>query len=111
MQQQVDNRFSSTKTYMQRQNATINDRIRRFGGMIQGGFARQDPIQAGDRRQALAKIQNHQPGECNGNAELTPNLHSLEDLWNEWKFGLAGRKAARHFTARECGGMGTAERR
>jgi len=51
-------------------------------------------------------MQNHQPGERDGAAELTPNLHTLEDLWNEWKFGLGGGKAAQHFAARERGGHG-----
>ena len=57
-------------------------------------------------RQQVAQAENLQPGARDGAAELTPNLHTLEDLWNEWKFGLGGRKAAQQFTPTERGGHG-----
>ena len=67
---------------MQRQNTTLNDNIRRFGGTIQGGFARQDPTQAANRRRALAEIPlNRRINAGNDRedptAELAPNLHTL----------------------------------
>jgi len=102
MQTQMDNGFASMKHCMQQHGATINGNVRRFGSAIQGGFTRQDPRQAADRRQAEAK--NLQPGTRDGSTELTPNLQTLEDLWNEWKFGLGGRKAAEQFAPTERGG-------
>jgi len=101
MQTQMDNGFASMKSCMQRQGAMINGNVRRFGETIQGGFARQDPRQAADRRQGEAE--NLQPGARDGAAELTPNLHTLEDLWNKWKFGFCGRKAAEQFVPTERG--------
>jgi len=38
--------FSSMKQHMDRRFVTLNDNVRHFGGTIQGGFARQDPVQA-----------------------------------------------------------------
>jgi len=40
-------------------------------------------------------------------AELTKNLHSLEDYWREWKCGVGGRKPAQLFSSRERGGHGS----
>jgi len=102
MQTQTDQGFATMKTFMQRQHAMIKGNNRRFGCRIQGGFACQDPRQAADRRQGDAK--NLQPGARDGTPELTPNFHTLEDLWNEWKFGLGGRKTAEQFTPTERGG-------
>jgi len=50
MQTQMDQGFATMKNFMQRQHATINGDVCRFGGTIQGGFARQDPRQAANRR-------------------------------------------------------------
>ena len=36
-------------------------------------------------------------------AELFKGIKNLYDLWHEYKFGLAGNKAAKHFTSRERG--------
>lgn len=102
----VDNQFQAMKTWQQRQNVLINSNIRRFGGTIQGAFARQDPQQAANRRNAAAQ-QEQQPAIVeDGTAELSPHPHTLMDLWHEWKFGLGNRKPAEHFTARERGGNG-----
>ena len=40
-------------------------------------------------------------------AELAPNLHTLEEIWTEWKFGIGGRKPAQLFLRRERGGHGS----
>ena len=103
----VDNQFQAMKTFLQRQNTTLNGNIRRFGGTIQGGFARQDPVQAGDRRVAAAQLGNppNDPQE-DGTAELVPNIRNLAELWDEWKFGIGGRKPAQFFTQQERGGYG-----
>jgi len=52
MQMQIDNGFASMKQHIGRQFVTLNDNVRRFGGTIQGGFARQDPTQAANRHAA-----------------------------------------------------------
>lgn len=100
----VDNQFQAMKTWQQRQNVLINSNIRRFGGTIQGAFARQDPQQAANRRDAAA--QQQQPALEDGTAELSACPRTLMDLWHEWKFGLGNRKPAEQFTARERGGNG-----
>lgn len=38
------------------------------------------------------------------NATLAPNLRNLFVLWNEYEFGIAGRKPAKEFTRAERGG-------
>ena len=120
LQVQMEAGFANLKQYMDRRFVTLNDNVRRFGGTVQGGFARQDPTQATNRRRA-----GHEPPlpPINENelaagvtyrdptAELTPNLHSLEDLWTEWKFGIGGRKAAQNFTRRERGGHGCSRKK
>jgi len=81
----VDNQFQAMKTFLQRQNTTLNGNIRRFGGTIQGGFARQDPLQASNRRTAAAQLQatpQHQPED--GTTELCP----IVGIW--WSFGMNG---------------------
>jgi len=45
-QVQMETGFSSMKQYMDGWFVTLNDNVRRFSGTIQGGFARQDPVQA-----------------------------------------------------------------
>jgi len=108
LQGQVDNGFSAFKVWQQQRFVTLNDNVRRFGGTIQGGFARQDPVQASNRRRAVAQQENRPPNTPDDrNAELCPNLHTLQDLWEEWKFGIGGRKPASRFNSQERGGYGS----
>jgi len=114
MQVQIDNRFAEIKTYIGRQNITLNSNIHRFGGTVQGGFARQDPVQASERQAALREVPLNAlniPASAledrDPTAELTKNLHSLEDYWREWKHGVGGRKPAQLFSSRERGGHGS----
>jgi len=114
MQAQMDNGFSSMKQYIDRRFVTLNDNVRRFGGTTQGGFARQDPTQAANRRAAENEPPLPQPPNLpvgvvyrDPTAELAPNLHTLEELWTEWKFGIGGRKPAQMFSRRERGGHGS----
>lgn len=111
LQVQVDNGFSAFKVWQQQRFVTLNDNVRRFGGTIQGGFARQDPVQASHRRrhqaQTAANNENAPNTPDDQNAELCPNLHTLEDLWEEYKFGIGGRKPASQFTQQERGGYGS----
>jgi len=41
------------------------------------------------------------------NAELFPNLHTPQDLWEEWKFDVGGCKPASCFNSQERGGCGS----
>jgi len=63
MQVQMDNGFASMKQHIAWQFVTLNDNVRRFGGAIQGGFARQDPTQAANRR--AAENEPPLPPNCN----------------------------------------------
>jgi len=118
IQVQMDNGFSSMKQYIDRRFVTLNDNVRRFGGTVQGGFARQDPTQAANRQAARNEPPLPQPPNLpvgvqhrDPTAELAPNLHSLEELWTEWKFGIGGRKPAQLFSSRERGGHGSKAKR
>jgi len=113
MQVQMDNGFASMKQHIGCQVVTLNDNVHRFGGTIQGGFARQDPVQAANRQAA-----RNEPApphlnlpvdvECRDpTMELASNLHTLEEMWMEWKFGIGGRKPAQLFSRRERGGHGS----
>ena len=44
----VDSPFQVMKAWQQQRFVTMIDNIRQFGGSVQGGFARQDPGQAGN---------------------------------------------------------------
>jgi len=39
-----------------------------------------------------------------GTGKLTPKLHTLEDLWSKWKFGIGGWNLVQHFSSAERGG-------
>jgi len=115
LQVQMDNGFASVKQHIDRRFVTLNDNVRHFGGAIQGGFARQDPAQAGNRQAARGELPPPQPPNLpvgvvhrDPTAELAPtNLHTLEELWTEWKFGTGGRKPAQLFSRAERGGHGS----
>ena len=94
---------------------TINDNIRRFGGTIQSGIARQDPqrIAAVARYNQEDHSRQHDilhPANYTQRGrqwpKLAPNVRDLMVLWNEWEFGIGGRKAAKDWTAQERGGGG-----
>ena len=72
------------------------------------------PVQAGERQAALREVPLNALNLPVGvlehrdpTAELTKNLHSLEDHWREWKCGVGGRKPAQLFSSRERGGHGS----
>jgi len=113
-QVQMETGFSSMKQHMDRRFVTLNNNVRRFGSAIRGGFARQDPTQAADRRAAENEPPLPQPPNLpvgvehrDPTAKLAPNLHTLEEPWTEWKFGTGGRKPAHLFSHRERGGHGS----
>jgi len=86
LQVQVDNDFSAFKVWQQQWFVTLNDNVRRFGGTasIQGGVGRQDPVQVSNRRRLVGQQENRLPNAPDDhNAKLCPNLHTLQDLWEE----------------------------
>jgi len=108
IQGQIDNGFSAFKVWQQQRFVTLNDNVRRFGGAVQGGFALQDPVQASNGRRVVAQQENRPPNAPDDrNAKLCPNLHTLQDLWEEWKFGVGGHKPASRFDSQERGGHGS----
>jgi len=112
VQAQMDNGFASMKQCIGRQFVTLNDCVRRFGGTAQGGFAGQDPTQAANRQAAKNEpplppnlpvgVKRRDPA-----TEPAPNLHTLEEMRAEWKFGVGGRKPAQLFSRRERGRHGS----
>ena len=103
MEQHIDASVSSFQTWTRSQFNFVNNNIRRFGGTIQGAVARQDPVQAQERRAAenqqaaQAVMENHEPGS----ATLSPAPKTLHELYTEWQYGIGGRKAARLWNSRE----------
>ena len=57
MEQRIDGSLNSFRTWTRNQFTTVNNSIRRFGGTIQGGLARQDPAQAQERQAAANQEQ------------------------------------------------------
>jgi len=117
-QVQMETGFSSLKQCIDRWFVTLNDNVRRFGGTMQGGFARQDPTQAANRQAARNEPPLPQPPNLpvgathrDPTAELAPNLHTLKEMWTEWKFGIGGRKPAQLFSRRERGGHGSGSKK
>jgi hypothetical protein len=45
-------------------------------------------------------------GPISPNAQLEPNIRTLADLWEEYKFGIGTNKAAKNFTKDEVNGQG-----
>ena len=80
---------------------TVNNNIRAFGGTIQGAVARQDPQQGARRRQATDPEQQEEEGTLPATLAKTPR--TLAQLWEEYQFGIGGRKPAKDFTREERG--------
>ena len=100
--QQMTQSVSSLRTWTQQQFRTVNTNIRSFGGTIQGALARQDPQQQARRRQATdPERQVEQEGTLP--ATLSPTPRTLAELWEEYQFGIGGRKPAKDWTATERG--------
>ena len=98
--QQLSDSIASLRTWSRDQFRTVNNNIRSFGGTIQGGLARQDPQQAARRRQATDPQQQVQnPGTLP--ATLAPTPRTLAELWDEYQFGIGGRKPAKDWEAFE----------
>jgi len=114
--QLVRNSQQELKEWLEQQVQLIINNQRRFGGTIEGTFARNQP-----RRQRLAQDhtrelqqqqQQQQPQarrtalpmrtrEIAPNAQLAKHIRSLLELWRECNFGIGTNKPARQFTSAE----------
>jgi hypothetical protein len=103
----------SNRAYQEDQFRRLNGNIRRFGGTIQGAVVRQDPTRRGQVQQNIAEgaAQYTQQQQQRGRVwpRLAPNVKDLMQLWQEYEQGIAGRKAARLWSAVERGGGGNRE--
>ena len=99
--QQLTQSIASLRQWALNQFRTVNTNIRSFGGTIEGAVARQDPQQAARRRQATDPQQQVQEGTRP--ATLAPTPRTLAELWEEYQFGIGGRKPAKDWTSVERG--------
>jgi hypothetical protein len=98
------------RAWMENKFRVLNDNIRRFGGTVQSGLGRQDPERQAEVRRygAEGPRANYQTFNRRGRSypTLAPNIRDLMVLWNEWEYGIAGRKPAKDWTSQESGGGG-----
>jgi Transcriptional activator of glycolytic enzymes len=100
-QQQTD-AIAALRTWALNQFRTVNSNIRAYGGTIQGAMARQDPQQQARRRQGTdPQRQVQQEGTLP--ATLSPTPRTLAELWEEYQFGIGGRKPAKNWSSTERG--------
>ena len=99
--QQTMNSIASLQRWCRDQFRTVNNNIRAFGGTIQGAVARQDPHNQARRRQATDPQRQVQEGALPATLAHTPR--TLAELWEEYQFGIGGRKPAKDFTSGERG--------
>ena len=101
MHMQLEASISSLRQWAGVQFKLINTNVRRFGGTIQGAMTRQDPEQAATRRRATAQETMQDDGLMPATLSSTPR--TLAELWEEYQFGIGGRKPAKDFTRTESG--------
>ena len=77
------------------QFTTLNRNIRRIA--VQPAC----PVGLNARAAAIEVIED--TNEAAPMATLSPHPRSVHTLWQEYEFGIGGRKAAKHFTAAERG--------
>ena len=100
--QQQSASIASFRDWALNQFRTVNNNVRSFGGTIQGAMARQDPQQAARRRQATDPQQQvQQDGTLP--ATLAKQPRTLAELWDEYQFGIGGRKPAKNWNRNERG--------
>ena len=94
---------SEFRNYCASQFRLLNNNMRAYGGTIQGSLVR---LRASNQQTRVAS--QHEASSDNlaplveaAPAKLSNNSRSLMCLWNEYKFGLSGRKPAEKFTVRE----------
>jgi len=105
-QVQFTSLLSDLRTFCGSQFRLLNNNIRCHGGTIQGSQVRKRAsnrelwlLREGEANEApdLAEVRP---------AELSKNPRSLMGLWNEYEFGIDGRKAAKTWNAREINNGG-----
>jgi len=98
--QQTQATLNALRLWIESQLLRINNNVRRFGGTIQGGLARQ-----GNQRQRQQVVQQERQanaeGHAPGSATLSQQPRTLLLLWEEYQFGIGGRKPAKDWTSRE----------
>ena len=99
--QQAMNSIAGLRLWCRDQFRTVNNNIRAFGGTIQGGFVRQQPHNQARRRQLTDPDLQVQEGTLP--ATLAPTPRTLAELWEEYQFGIGGRKPAKDFDRNERG--------
>ena len=101
MHRQLEASIASLRQWSSTQFKQINTNVRRFGGTLTGGFARQDPQQANNRRRATNQQEIRDDGIHP--ATLAPTPRFIADLWDEYMFGMGNRKPAKDFSPQESG--------
>jgi hypothetical protein len=96
------NQFGKSRAQTSKLWRITNNNIRAFGGRIQGALVRQRSSNQGVSlagkevdEDGLAPLEEVSP------AILSNNPRSMLMLWQEYKFGVNGRKAAEQFTVAE----------
>ena len=102
--QQQQQSLASLRQWAVGQFRVVNNNIRAFGGTIHSAVARQDPQEQARRRQATdpqqqvdAQQEGTQP------ATLSRSPRTLAELWEEYQFGIGGRKPAKNWLPAESG--------
>ena len=95
--------ISEFRNYSASQFRLLNNNIRAYGGTIQGSLVRLRPSNQQTRVASTheASSENLAPLVEAAPARLSNNPRSLMCLWNEYKYGLNGRKPAEQFTVAE----------
>ena len=97
----INTQLSDIRNWTHGQFRVLNNNIRAYGGTIQGALVRQrqsnsgtQMLQSNQLQQAIPLVEIHP-------ATLSNNPKSLPELWNEFKFGIDGKKPAQQFTTQE----------
>ena len=109
----VMNGLSESRAENRKLCRVINNNLRAYGGRIQGALVRQ---RASNRGVSLADMGSDVEEEDLVSLEettpatLSNNSRSLHLLWQEYKFGINGRKPAERFTKEERNTKGTKQK-
>jgi len=114
--QLIRNAQVEQRQWLEQQIQLLINNQRRFGGTIEGAFARNQPRRrqlAADHTAELQRQQQSQQRratqaalplrarEVDPNAQLAKNMRSLLELWREYNFGIGNNKPAKQFTTSE----------
>lgn len=118
--QLIRNAQADQQTWLEKQVQLIINNQRRFGGTIEGSFARNQPNRRRLSQDHTRDLQRQQlqpqqmpqqqqrraalpmrTREVAPNAQLAKHIRSLLELWREYNFGIGTNKPARQFTSAE----------